>query len=120
VEVLGDDSSTRHLPVLTYSLGNFYCGQRFPHTRTGVVVSVRLAKDESGTRIDDAGFTPIYIYESARLRGRYRILAVKEALAGFTSGADSILTASDTAGLRRELDEVTARVTNPSIPFHSR
>lgn len=120
VEGVRPDSAPFRMPVLTYSLGNFYCGQSYPNTRTGLIVDVQLARDKSGTRIVDAGFTPTYIYKSERLPGRYRVLAIREALAGFASGADSTLTASDTADLRRELDAVTARVSNPSIPFQAR
>ena len=120
VEVRRDDGTLLRMPVLTYSLGNLYCGQRFPNTGTGLIVRVRLAKDSSGTRIADASFTPTFIYERELLPGRYRVLAIKDALAGFAAGTDSTLTASDTADLRRELDAVTARVSNPSIPFLAR
>ena len=114
------DRTPLRMPVLTYSLGNFYCGQRYPNTGTGLIVHVRLVKDSSGTRIADAGFTPTFTYERGRLPGRYRVLPIKDALAGFAAGTDSTLTASDTAELRRELDAVTARVSNPSIPFLAR
>jgi hypothetical protein len=117
IEVRRADSTLSRMPVLTYSLGNFYCGQPYQHTRTGLIVRVRLAKDSSGTRIADASFTPTYIYQSQRLPGRYRVIAIKDALAGFAAGSDSTLTASDTAYLRHELDAVTARVSNSSIPF---
>ena len=117
VELLRSDSTPVRMPVLTYSLGNFYCGQKYPNTRTGLIVRVRLMKDASGVCIADASFTPTYIYESPRLRGRYRVIPIKDALAGFAAGSDSTIAASDTARLRRELDAVTARVANPSIPF---
>ena len=120
IDVRTGDGATRRLPVLTYSLGNFYCGQKYPNTRTGLIVRVRLMKDSSGVRIADASFTPTYIYESPRLRGRYRVIPVKDLLAGFAAGSDSTIVASDTVYLRRELDAVTARVANPSIPFLAR
>ena len=120
VEARRDDGTPLRMPVLTYSLGNFYCGQRYPNTGTGLIVRVRLAKDSSGVRIADAGFTPVFIYERERLPGRYRVLVIKDALAGFAAGTDSTPAASDTADLRRELDAVTARVSNPSIPFLAR
>jgi poly-gamma-glutamate synthesis protein (capsule biosynthesis protein) len=120
VEACGDGSTPIRMPILTYSIGNFYCGQRFPNTRTGLIVRVRLTKDSSGVHIADAGFTPVFIYDSGRLPGRYRVLDIKAALADFASGTDSTLTASDTADLRREFNAVTARVSNPSIPFLTR
>jgi hypothetical protein len=44
----------------------------------------------------------------------------EDALAVFAAGTDSTLIASDAADLHRELDAVTARVSNPSIPFLAR
>jgi len=120
VEARRDHGTPLRMPILTYSLGNFYCGQRSPNTGTGLIVRVRLVKASSGVRIADASFTTTFIYERVGLPGRYRVLAIKNALAGFAAGADSTLTASDTAELRRELDAVTARVSNPSIPFLAR
>jgi poly-gamma-glutamate capsule biosynthesis protein CapA/YwtB (metallophosphatase superfamily) len=120
IEVRSDDSRLHRMPVLTYSLGNFYCGQTYPNTRTGLIVRVRLQKDSSGTRIADASFTPTYIYESPRLRGRYRVLGISAALEGFAAGTDSTIGAADTARLRRELDAITRRVADPSIPFFNR
>jgi poly-gamma-glutamate synthesis protein (capsule biosynthesis protein) len=120
VEVRRDDGTRVRMPVLTYSLGNFYCGQRYPDTKTGLIVLVRVAKDSSGAAIADAVFSPTFIYESERLRGRYRVLAIKEALAGFAAGTDSTLTESDTADLRRELDAVTARALKTPFPFSAR
>jgi hypothetical protein len=79
-----------------------------------------VAKDSSGAAIADAVFSPTFIYESERLRGRYRVLAIKEALAGFAAGTDSTLTESDTADLRRELDAVTARALKTPFPFSAR
>jgi len=120
VQVRRDDGVLCRMPVLTYSLGNFYCGQEYPNTRTGLIVRVRLARDSSGTRIAEAGFTPTYVYRSQRLHGRYRVLAIGDALAGFAAGSDSNITESDTARLRRELDAATARAAHSSVPFHVR
>ncbi|MBM3315541.1 hypothetical protein FJY71_06860 [candidate division WOR-3 bacterium] len=104
------------MPVLTYSLGNFYCGQTFPHTRTGLLVRVELTRDGSGTRIADASFTPTYIHRDDRLPGQYRVLRIARALADSTLP----LPESGRRVLQSELDAVTARVENPVIPFRCR
>jgi poly-gamma-glutamate synthesis protein (capsule biosynthesis protein) len=116
VEVRTAASDTHRMPVLTYSLGNFYCGQTFAHTRTGLLVRVVLEKDSAGTRVAAAGFTPTSICRSESLPGRYRVLPGARALAD----PGLPLTAADRRELQAELDAVTARVENPGIQFRNR
>jgi poly-gamma-glutamate synthesis protein (capsule biosynthesis protein) len=116
VEVRTAASDTHRMPVLTYSLGNFYCGQTFAHTRTGLLVRVVLEKDSAGTRVAAAGFTPTSICRSESLPGRYRVLPGARALAD----PGLPLTAADRRELQAELDAVTTRVENPGIQFRNR
>jgi len=107
------------MPVLTYGLGNYYCGQIFPNTRTGLMVSVRLIKGARATRIAEAGCIPSYIYNRPLPDGRkmYRVLPIRRSLADFRAGRDRLLTASDAAELSSELHRLIRRISDPAIPF---
>lgn len=113
VEARLPEGTFHRMPVLTYSLGNCYCGQTFPDTRTGLLVRIELTKDSTGTRVRDASFTPTYIFRRENLSGRYRVLPIARTLADTSLQ----LTASERRELQSELDAIRTRVEDPALPF---
>lgn len=73
--------------VVLYSMGNFLSGQREQYRDTGALFRFTLRKDAASgiTRLESYGYIPTWVWLDEGI-GRYRVLALEEALENLPEG----------------------------------
>lgn len=83
ITVTGDDGVER-TGFCIYSMGNFFSAQTFPFTRNTLILNVQIRKDglTGKISIDNATYTPIYVYDNGvGAQDRYELLDLETIIA---------------------------------------
>ncbi len=87
-EVKMEDGSTKSGFVI-YSMGNFFSAQTFPNTRNTLILNVQVRKDGKTNKIsiDNATYTPVYVYDNGlNAKDRYELLDIENIIAEYEAG----------------------------------
>lgn len=98
-----------------YSLGNFISGQVKAYTKQSIILNLKITKhgeDESIT-IDEATYTPIYMYKGTGTR-KYKLLDIEKEIESFNNGTSKI-NKSTYNTIQSELDHIYNIVGNEII-----
>ena len=110
-----EDGTTKSGFVI-YSMGNFFSAQTFPNTRNTLILNVQVRKDgETGkVSVDQATYTPIYVYDNdLNAKDRYELLDIENIIAEYEAG-DSKWSKSMYNLAKTELDR-TVKILGPEI-----
>lgn len=83
-----EDGTTKSGFVI-YSMGNFFSAQTFPNTRNTLILNVQVRKDGKTNEIsiDNATYTPLYVYDNGlNTKDRYELLDLETIIAEYESG----------------------------------
>lgn len=83
-----EDGTTKSGFVI-YSMGNFFSAQTFPNTRNTLVLNVQVRKDGKTNKVsvDNATYTPIYVYDNGlNAKDRYELLDIENIIAEYEAG----------------------------------
>lgn len=83
-----DDGSTKTGFVI-YSMGNFFSAQTFPNTRNTLILNVQVRKNgvTGKVTIDNATYTPVYVYDNGlNAKDRYELLDIENIIAEYEAG----------------------------------
>lgn len=78
-----EDGTTKSGFVI-YSMGNFFSAQTFPNTRNTLILNVQVRKDGKTNKVsvDNATYTPIYVYDNGlNAKDRYELLDIETIIA---------------------------------------
>ncbi len=103
--------------LVAYSLGNFISGQFKPNTDGGILLEAVLTKTESGARVEEAAFVPIWRHIERPPSGKrtYRVLPI----AAFEqeNPTDILFTETDRAKMLEYAAQTRKRVGLPEKPI---
>lgn len=83
-----EDGTTKEGFVI-YSMGNFFSAQTFANTRNTLILNVQVRKDgqTNEVNIDNATYTPVYVYDNGlNAKDRYELLDIENIIAEYESG----------------------------------
>lgn len=89
------EDGTGKTGFVIYSMGNFFSAQTFENTRNTVILNVQVRKDGATNEvsIDNATYTPIYVYDNnlgqnpnANGKDRYELLDIETIIKEYESG----------------------------------
>ncbi|MFZ5640564.1 MAG: CapA family protein [Bacillota bacterium] len=102
---------------VAYSLGNFISGQRGRFKDSGVILNLKISKDEKGAVIEKVSYVPTWVHRYWNKRKiTYRVVAVEKAIRDYKSGRDKTLTAIDFRRLQQVWNDTTGLLTGSSGP----
>ncbi len=110
-----EDGTTKSGFVI-YSMGNFFSAQTFPNTRNTLILNVQVRKDGATGKVsvDQATYTPIYVYDNdLNAKDRYELLDIENIIAEYEAG-DSKWSKSMYNLAKTELDR-TVKILGPEI-----
>lgn len=74
------EDGTEKTGFVIYSMGNFFSAQTFPNTRNTLILNVQVRKDgkTNEVSIDNATYTPVYVYDNGlNAKDRYELLDIE-------------------------------------------
>ena len=83
------EDGTEREGFVIYSMGNFFSAQTFPNTRNTLILNVQVRKDGKTGEIsvDNATYTPIYVYDNGtNAKDRYELLDVETVIKEYEAG----------------------------------
>ena len=89
------EDGTSKTGFVIYSMGNFFSAQTYPNTRNTLILNVQVRKNGKTNEIsiDNATYTPIYVYDNnsgqnpnANGQDRYELLDIETIIAEYESG----------------------------------
>ncbi len=89
------EDGTTKTGFVIYSMGNFFSAQTFANTRNTLVLNVQVRKDGATGKIsiDNATYTPVYVYDNdsgnnpnANGKDRYELLDIENIIAEYEAG----------------------------------
>jgi len=101
---------------VAYSLGNFVSNQRDRYTDSGIILYLDIVKDDSGTRINDLYYLPVYVQKvQANSKWNYRILPVHPDI---KVESDIEISDSDQRRMDQVWDELYSHLVDDSGTIH--
>lgn len=89
------EDGTTKTGFVIYSMGNFFSAQTFANTRNTLVLNVQVRKDGATGKIsiDNATYTPVYVYDNdsgnnpnANGKDRYELLDIENIISEYEAG----------------------------------
>lgn len=99
------DGSTKDGFVI-FSLGNFISGQVKEYTKQSIILNLKITKhgEDSSITIDEATYTPIYMYKGTGSK-KYRLLDIEKEMEAFNNGTSKINKTTYNT-IQKELDHI--------------
>ena len=98
-----------------YSLGNFISGQVKEYTKQSIILNLKLTKhgEDSSITIDEATYTPIYMYKGTSGK-KYKLLDIEKEIESFNNGTSKI-NKTTYSTIQKELDHIYKIVGNEIV-----
>ena len=98
-----------------YSLGNFISGQVKEYTKQSIILNLKLTKhgEDSSITIDEATYTPIYMYKGTSGK-KYKLLDIEKEIESFNNGTSKINKTTYNT-IQKELDHIYKIVGNEIV-----
>lgn len=99
-----------------FSLGNFISGQVKAYTKQSIILNLKITKhgEDSSISIDEATYTPIYMYKGTSGK-KYKLLDIEKEMEAFNNGTSKINKTTYNT-LQSELDHIYKIVGDEILP----
>ena len=98
---------------VAYALGNFISGQVDTHTKSTIILDMKITKNgETGKiSIDSVDYIPVYCYDRGRsAENRYELLDIRDSIAEYESGNTEKINENVYSTLKSELNNIESVV----------